>query len=231
MSTASAKAKGRRWQQEVELQLKIIFPHLEGNDILSRPMGSQGSDLILSTEALKVLPYDFEMKNQESSKIWKDIRQSETRLDRSDMYPVLMLRRNFLRGPLKQGIAIIPFAHYCSLLCQHQVTCELDHILSAARLFDFLDKILPAQAEAALCMAAQYIHWLMTQRPVIVNDDGSLIINENRVRLHSSSTLNIWAEFTGQPILFDRGDSRHTIYIAITAFEFYGLLKQIESVK
>lgn len=66
MKTASAKAKGRLGQQEVAAKLmnKIELGLVSG-DITSRPMGSQGEDLIVSPQAYKRLYFDdWEVKRR-----------------------------------------------------------------------------------------------------------------------------------------------------------------------
>ena len=63
ISTASRKQKGRRMQQQVMRALLEKFPQLEPDDITSRSMGANGSDLLLSPAARKLIPYDFECKS------------------------------------------------------------------------------------------------------------------------------------------------------------------------
>ena len=63
MKPSSAKAKGRRMQQELMRALLTKFPQLEPDDITSRSMGANGSDLLLSPAARKLIPYDFECKS------------------------------------------------------------------------------------------------------------------------------------------------------------------------
>jgi hypothetical protein len=57
-----AKQLGREGQKKVKEILLRRFPHLENDDIYSRPMGSPGEDLMLSPRARKVLPFDIEVK-------------------------------------------------------------------------------------------------------------------------------------------------------------------------
>lgn len=56
------KSLGRKGQKEVRDILLKSFPSLEEDDIYSRPMGSQGEDLMLSPKARKLLPFDIEVK-------------------------------------------------------------------------------------------------------------------------------------------------------------------------
>ena len=57
----SAKAKGRKWQQNVAAYLTEKFDLDEG-DIVSRPMGSGGADLMMSPAAKRVFPITVECK-------------------------------------------------------------------------------------------------------------------------------------------------------------------------
>jgi hypothetical protein len=68
MKTASAKAKGRKLQQEVRDYLRFIVKQhgLEDADVESRGMGQAGVDVILSPAAKKLLhTLEIECKNCE----------------------------------------------------------------------------------------------------------------------------------------------------------------------
>lgn len=106
----SAKGKGRRLQQEIERRIKEIFPHLSGNDVVSRPMGSQGADLIMSPLAERTLPYDFEMKNTENFSVWQTLAQCWERCPKH-LLPCVVARRNRIKA-----MSVVPFGHYCDLL-------------------------------------------------------------------------------------------------------------------
>lgn len=77
MRTSSAKAKGRRKQQEVASALRAFLAMPE-TDIKSLPMGSQGVDIWMSEAALNKLPVSVEVKCQEALNIWSALAQSET---------------------------------------------------------------------------------------------------------------------------------------------------------
>lgn len=64
MRPQSAKAKGRRLQQETARRIKQVF-NLPDSDVKSIPMGSQGCDIWLSEAAMKVFPFGVECKNVE----------------------------------------------------------------------------------------------------------------------------------------------------------------------
>ena len=63
ISVAARKQKGRLMQQQLMRLLLAKFPQLEPDDITSRSMGANGSDLLLSPAARKLIPYDFECKS------------------------------------------------------------------------------------------------------------------------------------------------------------------------
>lgn len=62
MKTQSAKSKGRKLQQHTARVIREIFI-LPEDDVVSRPLGSPGEDLLMSDRARKVLPLSFECKN------------------------------------------------------------------------------------------------------------------------------------------------------------------------
>ena len=68
MKTSSAKAKGRKLQQWFA-NLLVEKLNLDEEDIESRPMGSQGEDIILGKQSRQIFPYSVECKNQELSLI------------------------------------------------------------------------------------------------------------------------------------------------------------------
>ena len=63
MKTQSAKAKGRKLQQMVAETILEVFPFLHEDDVVSRPMGSGGEDIMLSRKAREWCPFSFECKN------------------------------------------------------------------------------------------------------------------------------------------------------------------------
>lgn len=91
MKTASAKAKGRRFQQWVRDQL-IESLEIHPEDIESRSMGAGGEDLIMARAAREKFPYSIECKNQEAVNVWKSYEQAK---ENSGNYePVLFIKRN-----------------------------------------------------------------------------------------------------------------------------------------
>ena len=91
MKTSSAKAKGRNLQKWVVSQL---VEHLGANpeDIESRPMGSQGEDIILGKQSRQIFPYSVECKNQEKVNVWEAYAQAEQNCKGYE--PVVVIKRN-----------------------------------------------------------------------------------------------------------------------------------------
>ena len=93
MKTQSAKAKGRRLQQQVVSDLLNIFTHLSEDDIRSTSMGAQGEDIQMSHTARQSIPFSFEAKNQERVNIWSSIEQARANAP-SGIEPVVVFKKN-----------------------------------------------------------------------------------------------------------------------------------------
>jgi hypothetical protein len=96
----SAKAKGRRLQQEVRDAILAAFPELEPDDVRSTSMGASGADILLSPAARKRFPFYVEAKNRETLNIWQALAQAEAgntmarARGGSVTDPLLIFRRN-----------------------------------------------------------------------------------------------------------------------------------------
>lgn len=60
---ASAKAKGRNLQKFVAKTVVDKYDTLEPDDVVSRSMGANGTDIMLSPAAKKLFPFSVECKN------------------------------------------------------------------------------------------------------------------------------------------------------------------------
>ena len=91
MKPQSAKAKGRRLQQQFrELLIEELGIHPE--DIESRSMGAGGEDLIMARAAREKFPYSIECKNVEKLNVWEAYKQAE---ENSKNYePVVVMKKN-----------------------------------------------------------------------------------------------------------------------------------------
>jgi len=91
MKTSLAKAKGRKLQQcFASIMLKTLNLHEE--DLESRPMGSQGEDIIMGRESREKFPYSIECKNQEAVNVWKAYEQASTNCKGYE--PLVVIKRN-----------------------------------------------------------------------------------------------------------------------------------------
>lgn len=94
MKPRSAKAKGRRFQNEVrELLLEHFKDQLEEGDLKTAIMGESGEDIQRSPLAKRILPFSFECKNQEKLNIWQAFAQAQENCD-PDSTPLLVYKRN-----------------------------------------------------------------------------------------------------------------------------------------
>ena len=91
MKTSSAKAKGRKLQQWFANVL-VESLGLDNEDIESRPMGSQGEDIILGKQSREVFPYSVECKNQEAVNVWKAYEQATENCKGYE--PLVVIKRN-----------------------------------------------------------------------------------------------------------------------------------------
>lgn len=95
MRVSSAKAKGRRLQQKVRDFLRERYRDhgLEDGDIESIGMGQQGSDIVLSPAAKRLIPFDIECKNTEGFNRNSAINQSESN-STNGRIPLVVFKRN-----------------------------------------------------------------------------------------------------------------------------------------
>lgn len=92
MKTSSAKNKGRKLQKHLR-ELLIDVLGINEDDVLSRPMGSQGEDLILSPKAREKFPFSPECKNREKVNVWESFKQADDNAPEG-IEGLLVLKRN-----------------------------------------------------------------------------------------------------------------------------------------
>lgn len=92
MRPQSAKAKGRKFQQEVRDVILKIFPSLHPDDVRSTSMGAPGEDILLSRAARTVFPYSVECKNVERLNIWEAIKQAKENC--AEHTPLVAFKKN-----------------------------------------------------------------------------------------------------------------------------------------
>ncbi len=78
MKPASAKSKGRIFQQDIRDLILEVFKDLEPDDVRSQPMGAPGEDIMLSPAARKALhKIQIECKNCKKIEVNAWLRQAK----------------------------------------------------------------------------------------------------------------------------------------------------------
>ena len=116
MKTSSAKAKGRNLQKWVVDQL---VEHLDADpeDLESRPMGSQGEDVIMGKMTRQMFPYSVECKKNKSFAIYKQYEQAQANCPSvpsptgETVEPIL-----FIEGDHKKPLVVLDMNHFFALL-------------------------------------------------------------------------------------------------------------------
>lgn len=91
MKPRSAKAKGKRLQNDIRDLILSTFPFLERDDVRSTTMGDGGEDVQLSPVARKVLPFQIECKNRGRMSVFKDYEQARSH---GDHEPLLIIKQD-----------------------------------------------------------------------------------------------------------------------------------------
>jgi hypothetical protein len=94
LKTSSAKAKGRRLQQEVRDGLRTKVYLLEDGDVESRGMGQSGVDIILSPAARRILDLAIECKNCETLNVHKIFTEHYNKYKDSKALKILVHSKN-----------------------------------------------------------------------------------------------------------------------------------------
>ena len=109
MKQNSRRAKGKKLQRIVRDKLLSAFPHLHQVDIKVAKVGQQGEDLKLSRIARRLIPYQFEMKNQEKFKTIYSFWDQSVRHGKYE--PVLVIKQNSRRS-----LAVIDLDQFIDLI-------------------------------------------------------------------------------------------------------------------
>lgn len=110
MKPQSAKAKGRNLQKTVCAMLADFFKFagLTEGDFLSRSMGANGTDVILSPAAKKELGnLAIECKNVENLNVYTTFVNHAANYDQPDDMPALVHKKN--HGPVLCTVYLIDF--------------------------------------------------------------------------------------------------------------------------
>lgn len=103
MKISSAKAKGRRLQQDICKRILAMFPTLEQDDVKSCPMGSHGEDIQLSPAARELFPFSVECKASKNSTIQTHYEQAAKNAPKGTI-PIVVTKAD-RKGPLVTMVA------------------------------------------------------------------------------------------------------------------------------
>ncbi len=117
MKPSSAKAKGRRLQNEIATAYLEAFPGLEPDDVRGAIMGESGTDIKLSPAAARLIPFDTEAKNTERLNVWAALKQATANAGEGRI-PLLVFRRN-----RSETYAALPLADLLPLITPRACEC------------------------------------------------------------------------------------------------------------
>ena len=78
--------------QQLVVDKLVELLGFDPEDLESRPMGSNGEDIIMGVQSRKQFPYSIECKNQEAVNVWKAYEQSKENC--KDYEPLVIIKRN-----------------------------------------------------------------------------------------------------------------------------------------
>ena len=107
MKPQSAKSKGRKLQQWFT-KLLVDVLDMDEEDLESRPMGSQGEDIIMGKLSRGKFPYSIECKNQEAVNVWKAYAQAQENCKTYE--PLVVIKRN-----RSKPLVLVDAEHFVSL--------------------------------------------------------------------------------------------------------------------
>ena len=109
MKQKSRRAKGKKLQRILREKLLSAFPHLRQSDIRIAKTGENGEDLKLSRIAKRLIPYQFECKNQEKFKTLYAFYSQACKHGRYE--PVLVVKQN-----TRRSLAVIDLDQFIDLI-------------------------------------------------------------------------------------------------------------------
>lgn len=110
MKQESKRLKGRKLQNLVKDLILETFPNnLKPEDVKTPRTGQNGADIILSPIAQRLIPYQFETKNQEKFKTIYDMFKQAKKHGKKE--PVLVIKMNG-----REALAIIDLVHFFELI-------------------------------------------------------------------------------------------------------------------
>ena len=110
MKPASAKAKGRNFQQWVRDLLLSVFIELEADDVKSTSMGAGGEDVQLSPAARRKFPYQIECKAKARAQVYTWYDQAKSH---GDHEPVV-----FIKMDRRRPLVVVDAEHFTKLVAE-----------------------------------------------------------------------------------------------------------------
>jgi len=112
MKFASKKRKGSLLQNFVRDRILKTFPNLKKKDVMTPSYGQTGPDIIFSKAGLKLVGWNFEVKNQNKMKgVYDWYKQSKRHSRGNKLKPCVVMKMNS-RDPL----VIIDFEDFLKLI-------------------------------------------------------------------------------------------------------------------
>ena len=109
MKQQSRRAKGKKLQRIVRDKLLKAFPHLHPIDIRVAKTGENGEDLKISRNGRRLIPYQFECKNQEKFKTLYSFYYQASKHGKYE--PVLIVKQN-----TRRALAVIDLDQFIDLI-------------------------------------------------------------------------------------------------------------------
>ena len=113
MTPQSRKAKGRNLQKAICKMIVDSFLELSDDDVVSRSMGSQGSDCVMSPLAQKLFPITVECKNTKIHPSSDALEQARYNLYKNTI-PVVAWKPP--RKGMEDSLAILKFSDLIELV-------------------------------------------------------------------------------------------------------------------
>ena len=110
MKQRSRKAKGRRLTNFVRDRILKTFSHLRAKDVVCAENGLPGPDLILSKVAKALVPFQWEVKNQQKMKTIYTWHKQASK-GAGNLTPVVVCKQNS-----REPLAIIEFKEFLNLI-------------------------------------------------------------------------------------------------------------------
>lgn len=174
--------------------MQLFNDELELDDIVSRPMGSSGDDLMLSPAAQRLFPFSVECKCIENLSIWSALSQATARL-KDGRVPVVVASKNRRKYP----VVIVPFGWLYGVQTEDASIVNHNCMLTCGG----TDSLTETLSDLNHCH---------------LREDGLLDFGGIPMVLYDKKSFPFWKSVETheeKPIIFNRGDPNHVIYVAM----------------